>query len=103
MNSAAIRSQENTSAEKVKTTFQAVLTVQGETPAQRAVVMAEADIGVMLTPRPQPSMQANARIAGEMPNAAGLGIAAPSRAITATGFSPSCPVAIRMTGTSSGT
>ena len=57
----------------------------------------------MLTPKPHPSMQANARTAGEMPNAAGSGIAAPSRAMTATGFRPIWPVAIRITGTSNGT
>ena len=71
--------------------------------AQRAVVMAEADIGVMFTPSPHPSMQANASTAGGTPNAAGSGIAAPSSATTATGFSPICPVAISSTGTSSGT
>src|SRR3978361_2001136 len=103
MNSAPIASQENSSAAKVKAAFHVVLTVHGDTPAHRAVVMAEADIGVMFTARPQPSMQAKARTAGEMPKAAGLGMAAPSRAMTATGLRPSWPVAIRMTGTSSGT
>ena len=33
MNSATIASQENTRADRVKVAFQAVLTVQGETPA----------------------------------------------------------------------
>ena len=36
-------------------------------------MMAELDIGVMATPRPQPSMQENANTAGVIPRAAGIG------------------------------
>ena len=48
--------QASTRAEKVNGAFHFVLTVQGDVPAQRAVMIAELDIGVMVTPRPQPSM-----------------------------------------------
>ena len=49
----------------MKVAFHAVLTVQRDTPPQRPVVMAEAAIGVVFTARPQPSMQATARTAGD--------------------------------------
>ena len=91
------------SAEDVYAAFHRVVTVQGDTPAQRAVMIAELDIGVMLTPRPQPSMQANASTAGGTPSAAGSGPAAPITATTATGLRPSCPVAMSNSGISSGT
>ena len=65
--------------------------------------MAELDIGVMVTPRPQPNMQANASTAGCNPSAAGSGTTAPTSATIATGLSPSCPVAISSSGISSGT
>src|SRR5271165_1755732 len=83
-NNAAIAAQASTKAERVKPAFHTVLTVHGATPAQRAVVMALADIGVMPTPSPQLSMNAKASTAGGTPSAAGSGTAAPSSAMTAT-------------------
>ena len=50
----------SSNAEDVYSAFHRVVTVQGDTPAQRAVMIAELDIGVMVTASPQPSMQANA-------------------------------------------
>src|SRR5580658_6233492 len=72
-NNAAIAAQASSRADSVNAAFHTVLTVHGTTPAQRAVVMALADIGVMPTPSPQLSMNANASTAGGTPSAAGLG------------------------------
>src|SRR5271167_1900915 len=101
-NNAAIAAQASSRAERVNAAFHTVLTVHGATPAQRAVVMALADIGVMPTPSPQLSMNAKASTAGGTPSAAGSGTAAPSSAMTATGLRPICPHAISTTGASSG-
>jgi hypothetical protein len=53
MNITPIATQDSNSAEKVKAAFQVVLTIHGDTPAQRAVVMAGADIGVIFHRQPQ--------------------------------------------------
>jgi hypothetical protein len=53
MNITPIATQDSSGAEKVKAAFQAVLTIPGDTPAQRAVLMAEADIGVIFHRQPQ--------------------------------------------------
>src|ERR1700729_3297471 len=95
--------QASSNADAANGAFHLVVTVHGDTSAQRAVMMAELDIGVMVTPRPQPNMHANASTAGGNPSAEGSGTTAPTSATIATGLRPSCPVAISRSGISSGT
>ncbi len=61
--------QASTKADAANGAFHLEVTVHGDTSAQRAVMMAELDIGVMVTPRPQPNMHANASTAGGNPSA----------------------------------
>ena len=77
MKAATMAAQASTKADAANGAFHLEVTVHGDTSAQRAVMMAELDIGVMVTPRPQPNMHANASTAGGNPSAEGSGIRRP--------------------------